>query len=148
MQEIIVCFESPVLCTESQKKTIGTSCLLCFTLLGKTKPPPLGVVVCCTAFGRKNKATRFAGGSLLIPLEKISLFMMWPEVAISSGWSSNSIAEFVLNRRGHLRCNTDADGTMRSSGSSSIGRIFFVLVRQFKYGQMLVDQLCLFYCSL
>jgi len=44
----IVCFGKPVLCTGSQKETLALSCFLCLT-----------------AFGRKNKATRFTGGSLL-----------------------------------------------------------------------------------
>ena len=37
-----------MLCTGSQKETLALSCFLCLT-----------------AFGRKNKATRFTGGSLL-----------------------------------------------------------------------------------
>ncbi|MEE8383165.1 MAG: hypothetical protein V3R78_14975, partial [Thermodesulfobacteriota bacterium] len=41
----IVCFGNPVLCTGSQKETLALSCFLCLT-----------------AFGRKNKATRFTGG--------------------------------------------------------------------------------------
>jgi hypothetical protein len=48
MMVVIVCFENPVLCTGAQKETLALLCFLCFT-----------------AFGRKNKATRFTGGSLL-----------------------------------------------------------------------------------
>jgi len=47
MAHAIVCFGNPVLCTVSQKETLALSCFLCFT-----------------AFGRKNKATRFTGGRL------------------------------------------------------------------------------------
>jgi NADH-quinone oxidoreductase subunit E len=41
----IVCFESPVLCTGSQKETLALSCFLCLTRTGKTKPPVSRVVV-------------------------------------------------------------------------------------------------------
>ena len=62
-ERLIVCFETPVLRTGSQKETLALSCLLCCVLLNpcalhrgaKEKPPPLGVVVCCTAFGRKTR---------------------------------------------------------------------------------------------
>ena len=63
IRKFIVCFENPVLCTESQKETSALLCFLCFTAFGrKTKPPVSRVVVYFKGIEkRKEMGLRYKG---------------------------------------------------------------------------------------